>query len=105
MTGYAVLWREGKGRIYAGKVELGARDLTLEGSSHGRRHALRTIPYEDLVGLSLTRGPEERIYGKLTLIVELHGGGAFEITSVNGVGTVRDLEERIASLLPRIPVD
>jgi hypothetical protein len=105
MTGYAVLWREGKGRIYAGKVELGARDLTLEGSSHGRRHALRTIPYVDLAGLSLTRAPEERIYGKLTLILELHGGGAVEITSVNGVGTVRDLEERIASLLPRIPVD
>jgi hypothetical protein len=106
MTGYPVLWREGKGRIYAGKVEVGPRDLTLEGSCHGRGHALRRIPYEDLAGLSLTLASEERLYGKLTLVLELHGGGAVEVTSVNGVGTVRDLEEQIASfVLPSIPVD
>jgi hypothetical protein len=106
MTGsYAVLWREGKGPIYAGKVELSARGLKFEGSCHDRLRASRAIGYEDLAGLSLTRAPQERIYGKLTLMLELREGGVVEIASVNGFGVVRELEERIAGLAPLVPVD
>ena len=111
LTGsYAVLWREHEGPIYAGKVELGARGLELRGSRHGRRRASRTIRYEELAGLSLTRAPE-RLYGKLTLVLELRGtgavarGGAVEIAAVDGLGTVRELEERIAARVPELPVD
>jgi len=106
MTGSCVvLWREGKGPIYAGKVAFGARDLTFEGSCHGRRRGLRTIRYGDLAGVHLTRAPEESVYRKLTLVLELREGGAVQVASVNGDGTVRDLEAQIATLLPRIPVD
>ena len=106
MTGsYAVLWREGKGPIYAGKAELGARSLTLEGSCHGRQRSSLTIRYADLAGLSLTRAPEDRLFGKLTLMLELREGEAVDIAGLNGFGTVRELEERIATLVPRVPVD
>jgi len=106
MTGsYAVLWREGKGPIYAGKVELGAHGLTLEGSCHGRQRSSLTIRYEDLAGLSLTRPSEECLFGKLTFMLELREGGAVDVAALNGLGTVRELEERIATLVPRVPVD
>lgn len=102
---YAVLWRKGEGRIYAGKVELGADGLQLEGSCHGRQRSSMTVHYQDLVGLSLTRSPERCVYGKLTLMLELREGEAVGIASMNGFATVRELEERITKLVPRIPVD
>lgn len=105
MTGsYAVLWREGGGPIYAGKAELGARGLRLEGSRHGRHPSFLTIRYEDLAGLGLTRAREECLYGKLTLRLELRRGGAVEIASLNGLGTIRELEERLAIRIPRVPI-
>jgi hypothetical protein len=106
MTGsYAVLWREGKGPIYAGKVELGSGALRLEGSCHGRRRTSRTMRYEDLAGLSLTRAPEERLFEKLTLILELREGAAVDVTALNGLGTVRELEQQIAIRASKVPVD
>ncbi|MEX0816384.1 MAG: hypothetical protein WD027_02975 [Gaiellales bacterium] len=102
---HAVLWRKGSGPIYSGKVELGAHGLRLEGLCHGRQRSVTTIRYEDLVGLSLTRSPARCVYGKLTLMLELRGGGAVGITSRDGFATVRELEERITNLVPRIPVD
>ncbi|MGH9322383.1 MAG: hypothetical protein ACRD3V_21170 [Vicinamibacteria bacterium] len=103
--GYAVLWREGKGSIYAGKVELDPGALRLEGSCHGRRRSFRTIRYEDLAGVSLTRAPEERLFGKLTLILELREGAAVDIAALNRLGTVRELEEEIAIRATKVPVD
>lgn len=102
---YAVLWRKGEGRIHAGKVELGADGLQLEGSCHGRQRSSMTVHYQDLVGLSLTRSPERCVYGKLTLMLELHEGEAVSIAAMNGFATVRELEKRIATVAPRIPVD
>jgi hypothetical protein len=102
---YAVLWRKKEGPTYAGKVELGADGLQLEGSCHGRQRSSMTVRYQDLVGLSLTRSPERCVYGKLTLMLELVEGGAVGIASMNGFATIRELEKRIATLVPRIPVD
>jgi hypothetical protein len=105
MTRYPVLWREGKGPINAGTIELGSPDLILEGTCHGRRPSLRTIRYGDLAGMHLTLAPEESIYRELTLVLELRGSGALEIASRDGDGKLRDLEAQIATLVPEIPVD
>ena len=101
----AVLWQEGKGHIYAGTVQLGARDLTLEGSCHGRHPSLRTIPYGDLAGMRLTRASDESIYRKLTLVLELSEGEEVGISSAYGDGTLLDLKRQIASLRPGILAD
>jgi hypothetical protein len=106
MTGNcAVLWREGNGHIYTGTVEFGARDLTLEGSCHGRHPTLRTIRFGDLAGMHLTRASDESIYRKLTLVLELPAGEPVGIASAQGDGTLLDLEQEIASLVPGIPAD
>jgi hypothetical protein len=102
---YAVLWREGEGPIYAGTAEPGARGLRLEGSRHGRSASLRTIPYDDLAGLRFTRGVQECLYGKPTLMLEPAEGGAVRIASMNGVGMLRDLEGQISAFAPNLPVD
>jgi hypothetical protein len=98
MTSCRVLWREGKGPINAGTIELGPAGLVLEGSCHGRNRSLRTIGYEDIAGMRLTVAPEEAIYRKLTLVLGLRGRGAVELASVDGNGSMPDLEARIATL-------
>lgn len=105
MTSYPVLWREEKGPTYAGTIEFGSPDLILEGSCHGRQPSRRTIRYGALAGIHMTLAPEESIYRKLTLVLELRGGGAVELASLDGDGTVRDLEAQIATLRPGMPVD
>lgn len=106
MTGsYAVLWRVGQGPSYAGKVDLGGRELTLEGSCHGRHPSSRTIQYDDLAGLSTTLAPAECLYGQLTLVLELREGEAVEIASVNGVEILREIRNRISAAVPHLAVD
>jgi hypothetical protein len=101
---YSVLWREGNGPIYAGTAEPGARGLRFEGSCHGRNACLKTIRYEDLAGLRFTRGAQDCLYGKLTLMLQLDEGGAVGIASMNDVKVLRDLEEQISAFAPNLPV-
>jgi hypothetical protein len=101
----AVLWRDGQGPIYAGRVELGRHELELKGSSHGHHPSSKTIRYEDLGGLSLTHAPAECLYGRQTLILELGDGGAVEVASWNGVELLREMRDWISAAIPYLSVN
>ena len=102
---HAVLWRIGRGPTYAGTVKLGGRELTLEGSCHGRHPSSETIRYDDLAALSTTLAPAECLYGQLTLVLELREGDAIDVASMNGVEILHKIRDRISAAVPHLSVD
>lgn len=98
LRSYAVVWCEGEGPVYVGKVELGDRHLTLEGSSRPGRLTLHKLFYEDIEGVEIARGARDRIDGRVALVVRQRKGESLRIASVLGFGTLRELEERLTGL-------
>jgi hypothetical protein len=99
---YAVAWEEPDGSERAGRLELGRRELMLEGRNRGLpvRHS---FPYADVRALRIANRNGERLQGRPTLVLELRAGGALRIAGVAEPGIVRELasrlgEERLHSL-------
>jgi hypothetical protein len=96
---HAVLWREGDGPARVGRLELRPARLHLEGGGAGGRLFSMTIPYSDLARVAMAR-PELRLSGRQTLEVMRSGGRPIRIASVEGLGTTRDIFDRLAGLVP-----
>ena len=96
---YAVYWYESElGPRYAGRLELGDSSVELSGSAPGRRF-LDCISFEDIASVRLSAG-RLRIFRR--------EGAGLEIGSVDGPGSLRELAERLASVLTLaavLPVD
>lgn len=98
---YAVIWREGDGPVFAGKLELEADRLYLEGS--GPEGALRRLEilFADLAAVRIGRAPAERIGGRPSLTLERRDHGPVHIGEVEGLGVVLDLGHVLAELPER----
>lgn len=97
-TSYAVKWREPSGQIYLGKLEFAAEALVLEGRNGGAGAIRRTIDFADSRGFRLGHGPEERLDGQPTLVVD-RPGGDFLVTSVAmRAGVLQELVHRLSEL-------
>ena len=93
MRTYAVTWRGKMGAVHAGKLELGAEALTLEGGS-----ARKTIRYDELVEVHVGRGPDERLQGRPALVLRRRRGDPLYVSSLNGPGVAVEIAELLASL-------
>jgi len=91
-TSYAIVWREDDRPSHAGKLELRARGLRLEGNGESWE-----LPFEDIATLRVGRGPDDRLVGRPALVVERRNGRALRIATMAEVGTLAELVERIAS--------
>ena len=98
---YAVIWREGDGPVFAGKLELETDRLYLEGS--GPEGALRRlgILFADLAGVRIGRAPAERMGGRPSLTLDRRGREPVHIGEVGGLGVVLDLGHFLAELRER----
>ena len=99
MESYAVLWSEPQQPVRAGKLELEPTGLRLEGSL-GRRGArqVHRVFYEDIAAVHVGRDGGERLAGRPSLVIELAVGGPLRIGSVQGLGVLSELAERLGHL-------
>lgn len=98
---YAVLWREGSGPVKAGKLVLGPTSLCLESGSGRGRVSSRVLRYAELtdVGSATLR---ERISSRPTAFIDRSGGERLAIAVMDGLGSVREIVERLSTrLTPR----
>ena len=87
---YAVYWNEGeRGPRYAGRAELTDSSMKLSGSTFD--HRLReSIAFDDIASVRLSAG---------RLRISRREGAALELGSVDGPGSLRELADRLASVL------
>jgi hypothetical protein len=90
-TSYAIVWREDDRPSHAGKLELRARGLRLEGNGESWE-----VPFEDIASLRVGRGSDDRLVGRPALVVERRNGRALRIATMAEVGALAELVERIA---------
>ncbi len=86
---YAVVWRENDGEAYAGELSLDQDSVVLSGAAAGARESLRRLRYD-----SLTDARLERRKGPLLVLVG-PTGNRVEVASLEGVGVLHELAERI----------
>jgi len=99
MTSYAVLWNEASEGVQAGKLELEVSALRFEGSDGTRKAPLvHRVFYEDIESVHVGRRIAERLGGKPALVLELAVGGPLRIGSIDSVGVLNELAERLGHL-------
>lgn len=98
---YAVLWREGDGSVSAGKLVLGPTSLCLETGTGRSRTSWTILRYAELATVE-TAAPADRIRSRPTALVKRGGRDRLAIAAVDGMGSVREIVERLtAQLAPR----
>lgn len=88
---YAVVWSENDEVPRPGRLELGRSFLSLA----GRRE--RELAYDDVADVRIDRRPKLRLAGRPTLVIRSRTGDSFRIASLDGAGTLHELEERLHS--------
>jgi hypothetical protein len=91
---YAVVWRDGGGPIASGRLEVADDELVLHGGDAGE---LR-IPLGDLASVEVGRGPQERINGEKSVVLERHSCERVLIGALGGIGFVGELTDLLARL-------
>ena len=99
MESYAVLWSEPRQPVRAGKLELEPTGLRLEGKLGARGGTeVHRVFYEDIEAVHVGRERRERLSGRPSLVIELAVGGPLRIGSVQGLGVLSELAERLGHL-------
>jgi hypothetical protein len=93
---YAVMWQEADGSPHAGKLELRASGISLEGRN-GAGPVSLLVPYRELLAVTIAPRPE-RLSGQPTLVLDRRGAEAVRIASVGALGIIPELAERVASM-------
>lgn len=89
-----VVWTEDGTTLLPGRLELVGTTLRLAGGSHGSERT-REVERRDIAATRLGRSVDERIGGRLTLVVELRDGGTLRIAGFEQPGAMRDLADRL----------
>jgi hypothetical protein len=92
-TTYAVVWRDGALPLATGKLELLPRTLKLDGADISTE-----IPYETIVGIRVGRCAEDRLNGRLSVVVEQRRADPVIISTVGQSSLVGEIAERLARL-------
>jgi hypothetical protein len=74
---------------------LGGTSLRLEGGTARGRLSEETILYGRLSKVGTARGPEERIGGRPTLVLERPGRPSLAIACIDGLGCLREVAQRL----------
>jgi hypothetical protein len=93
----SVLWSDSGGAPRAGRLELLPGAVSLAGGS--RLHPeLHEIPLAEIAEIRIGRHVSERLSGRAALLLALRDGRQIAIASLSGVGTLRELAERLWAL-------
>lgn len=94
---YAVVWREGDGRRYTGRLDVHVRSLHLEGRSSTDRWRSRWVRFGAVSSVRIGRAESERIAGRRTLVVELADGVQLEISDLGSENVLYELADLLAA--------
>jgi hypothetical protein len=92
---HAVTWYEDGLPNYTGKLEVTPAELRFEGASARGRTSVQTLRYDDIASVRVGRGSEERLQGRPTLLLERRSGGLIRISSLTGLGAIRELADNV----------
>jgi hypothetical protein len=93
---YAVTWRDGGRRVYAGRLELGPDGLVLQGGS-GAGSVTERLAYDQVASVRRARSISERVRNSSSLVLELVTGAAISIACVGQPGVLNEVADRIAA--------
>jgi hypothetical protein len=97
-TTYAVKWREPSGHTFLGRLEFSGNALVLEGRNGSDGAVVRTLAVQQLIGVRLAQGADERLDGQATLVVERSSGAFLVTSSVVHAGVLQELFHRLTAL-------
>jgi hypothetical protein len=92
---YAVVWRTDDGPTCSGRLELGEKELVLNGAA--APEGLR-IPLADLSSVEIGRGPRDRVNGEKSLVLERSSCERVLVAALGGIGLVGEINELLARL-------
>ena len=93
---YGVVWKKDGREPVAGKLELDADRLRLEGND--RDHlTVYVLAYRDLATVRINRDLADRLDGQPTLLLERSNGDELRIASLAQAGIVSEIAERLAT--------
>lgn len=95
---YAVVWKQDGGLVVPGQLRLEPSGILLLGAVAGRPEK-HTLPYQSLASVRLGHGPDERLRGHPSLLVELRSLERYLIATIGGFGVVTELADQIAAAM------
>jgi hypothetical protein len=96
---YAIVWREGNGGRYTGRLEILAGGLHLEGRSPNGGRRSRQIDFGDLSSVRIGRVESERISGHRTLVLERERDGPLFVLGLSGLGVLHELADLVGAAI------
>ena len=92
---YAVLWSEQEGPAHAGKLELGASSLVVDGLN-GSGRIRREFSIGDVMSFRIGRGRGERLGGRPALMLQLTQGRTLRLATLAGAGVLHEVVDHIS---------
>jgi hypothetical protein len=95
---YAVVWKKDDGLVVPGQLRLEGDGIRLAGAVAGKpeEHALS---YRSLAGVRLGHGPDERLQGQPSMLVELRSLERYVIATIGGFGVLTELADEITAAM------
>jgi hypothetical protein len=93
-----VVWTEDGSAAHPGRLELTGQHLSLIGGSRDAEQ-VRELELREIAATWLGRTAQERIGGRLTLVVELLSGGSIRIAGFERPGAMRELADHLQAAL------
>ena len=90
-----MVWRKDAGPVVPGQLLLVKVGIRLRGGSRARPEE-HELPFRELADVRIAQGPEERIQGLPSLLLELRSLDRFLVAGVGGLGVVNELADLIA---------
>jgi hypothetical protein len=102
-TTYGVIWQNGRMLSHAGKLELDAAGIRLEGAGAEGQAFVEELAYREVAGVRIARSRSDRLEGRPTLVLDRVDGEALRVASVSQSGVVAELAERLCTLTAALP--
>jgi len=93
-----VVWTDNGNAPLPGRLELTGRHLQLVGGSRSEDRS-RELKVADIASTRLGRSADERIGGRMTLVLELRDGGTIRIAGFERPGAIRELADRLQAAI------
>jgi hypothetical protein len=89
-----VVWLEGRGALVAGRLDVTATGLHLDGGSRDARR-IRDVPFADIASFRIGRDNGDRIGGRRAVILQLAAGDTVSMAAFERPGAEAELLERL----------
>lgn len=89
-----VIWVEDDGSPLAGRLDVTASGLHLDGGSRQARRT-RDLPFADIASFRIGRRNGERIGGRQAVVLQLVGGSSVSFVGFDRPGALYELTERL----------